>query len=329
MSLKNKITEKIQSLLAKKTSPNLLGISLRQKSLSFCLMPLKSDIQTDSVNTPERQYLEACKALAMEHNLAGQVSLVLSPQQTQIVQIDKPTVPDEEMVSALKWQIKDLVSVAPEDMLLDYFEAPKLSGVEKLNVVCASFSEVKTIVEPLSQGPFKLNEIISEEFAFANLIPISSDATLLVCQQPNEEVVIVIVKEGRIFFHRRLRGFAHLADKTEAELGMGVVDSLSLEIQRSTDYFERQLKQAPIKSIAVLLPIKNESFLARKLSENSNVAVNLLAMPEGFSEQREHAAAIGAVIVKKQMTELIEETVTAKEEVNAVKPEKDEGVAHG
>ncbi|MDG1751908.1 MAG: hypothetical protein P8I03_09650 [Thalassotalea sp.] len=72
---------------------------------------------------------------------------------------------------------------------------------------------------------------------------------------------------------------------------------MSLEIQRSTDYFERQLKQAPIRSIEVLVPMANEAFLARKLAENTNVPVNLFTMPEGYSQQREYAACIGATML--------------------------------
>ena len=75
---------------------------------------------------------------------------------------------------------------------------------------------------------------------------------------------------------------------------MGIIDSLSLEIQRSTDYFERQLKQAPIKAIEILIPVKTEGFLARKLAENTNVEVKLFAMPTTLEALRGSAVAIGA-----------------------------------
>ena len=77
-------------------------------------------------------------------------------------------------------------------------------------------------------------------------------------------------------------------------MSFGIIDNLNLEIQRSTDYFERQLKQAPIRTIEVIVPMANEAVLARKLAENTNVAVNLLTMPEGFNNHREFAVNIGA-----------------------------------
>ena len=75
---------------------------------------------------------------------------------------------------------------------------------------------------------------------------------------------------------------------------MGVIDSLSLEIQRSSDYFERQLKQAPIKIIEILVPVQHEAFLARKLAENTNVEVKLFTMPATLESLRGSATAIGA-----------------------------------
>ena len=136
--------------------------------------------------------------------------------------------------------------------------------------------------------------ITTEEFAFASLLPVQEDAVLLVCQQPGEEVNLLIIKNGQLFFSRRLRGFAQIATKSEDELSMSVVDSLSLEIQRSTDYFDRQLKQAPIKAIEVLIPMQNEAFLARKLAENTNVEVKLFTMPESLGNYRNSAVAIGS-----------------------------------
>jgi len=228
--------------------------------------------------------------------------------QSQIVQVDKPNVPKAEITSALKWQIKDLVSISPENMVLDYFDGPVLAGgIEKINVVCSPLNELKKIVDVLNTGSSTVASITIEEFAFANLLPAQNDACLLVCQQPNEEIVLLIVKQGKLYFHRRLRGFSQIANKTEDELAITVIDSLALEIQRSSDYFERQLKQAPIKDIKVLLPINLEGFFARKLSENTHIPVTLLALPETYQEHREYAAAIGATMFEVRVTEQVQE----------------------
>ena len=119
---------------------------------------------------------------------------------------------------------------------------------------------------------------------------------MLVCQQPHEDVLVLIVRDGQLFSYRRLRGMANIGKRSPDELSMGLIDTLSIEIQKSIDFFERQLKQPPVKVINVLLPIDNEAFIARKLSENTHVSVELLRLPEAFSQDRSFAAATGSMI---------------------------------
>ena len=97
---------------------------------------------------------------------------------------------------------------------------------------------------------------------------------------------------------------ASIGQRTEEELAVGITDSLSVEIQKSVDFFERQLKQPPVKTIKVLLPIRTEAFIARKLSENTHITVELLKLPETYPDDRAYAAVIGNVYgAKFQVTE--------------------------
>jgi MSHA biogenesis protein MshI len=319
---------KISKFLSKKQSNQLIGIALQQQGISLCSIPVstkdkietkllvddsitsevspsQNDNQTTTVfqkvNVISGEFSSQLKRLQDELQLSGQAHLVLNDHQTQIVQVDKPSVPEAEICAALKWQVKDLVTISPDNMVVDYFDAPVLAGsTDKINVVCASLSELKSLVSTINQDDIELASITTQEFAFANLLAVQKDACLLVCQQPNEEIVLLIVKEGQLLFHRRLRGFAHIGSKSEDELSMSVIDNLSLEIQRSTDYYERQLKQAPIRELKVLLPIALEGFFARKLAENTNVSVGILALPSPYHQHREYAAAIGALLGGKK-----------------------------
>ena len=296
MSLLTRIT----NIFSTKQSNQSIGIALQKGALTLCSIPASLDKHDNekaifkSSPLVAESYEQSIASLQDELSLSGKVHLIINEQQSQVVQIDKPSVPEVELHGALKWQVKDLVTITPDNMVLDYYDAPIMAGKEKLNVVCAPLKELKQLVHSISEAGLELESIITQEFAFKNLLPVQSDACLLVCQQPNEEIVLMIVKQGQIYFHRRLRGFAQIANKTEEELSFSVIDTLSLEIQRSTDYFERQLKQAPIKEIKVLLPIVLEGFVARKLSENTNVAVTLLDLPQPYHEQREYGAVIGA-----------------------------------
>ncbi len=309
----------ISNIFSKQQSEQLVGISLQQKSLGLCILPPMQDASNPELASSNKiifekrtvesfDFASVIDKLNNQFNLSCECHLVLNAAQSQIVQVDKPDVPKDEINGALKWQVKDLVSISPDNMVLDYFDGPILAGgKEKINVVCSPLNELKKIVSVLNTGSMKVASITIEEFAFANLLPIQNDACLLVCQQPNEEITLLIVKQGKLYFHRRLRGFSQIASKTEDELTMTAIDNLALEIQRSSDYFERQLKQAPIKEIKVLLPIELESFFARKLAENSHMPVSLLTLPEAYREHREYACAIGAVMAPASVAEQSQE----------------------
>ena len=305
------LLSRINSAFSKNQTNQLIGLSLQQESLSACFLPaakvepnVVGDASFQQKNVNGQNFAKVIDELKIETDFTGQCHIVLNAQQSQIVQVDKPNVPANEIISALKWQIKDLVTISPDNMVLDYFDGPLLAGgKEKIHVVCSPLNELKKLVAAINKDGATVASITTAEFAFAKLLPVQNDACLLVCQQPNEEITLVIVKQGQLYFYRRLRGFSQIANQSEDELAMTLVDNLALEIQRSSDYFERQLKQAPIKEIKILLPMQTESYFARKLSENTQQPVTLLALPEIYKDYRQFAAAIGAVSVTTHLSE--------------------------
>ncbi|WP_448553232.1 hypothetical protein [Thalassotalea montiporae] len=304
------LTSKFSKLFRGKKVAHQVGLAFRHDALAVCYATDQGDYHYHQFPVTNGDQLAALEQFASEGKLSAEGHLVLAPAQYQIVQVDKPNVPTDEILGALKWQIKDLVTIPPEEMILDYFSGPTLSGgAEKINVVVSTKSALQAIVEKMSGSIVELATISTEEFAFASLVPFQEHAVLLVCQQPNEEVVILIVKHGRIFFHRRLRGYAQLASKTMEELSFGAIDSLSLEIQRSSDYFERQLKHAPIKEIQVILPIKTQNYIVTKLAENTNTPVKAFVFSEQHQDKAMYAAAIGASQLASSQTSS-EEQVT-------------------
>lgn len=290
------ITKKFKQLFHTHKASNVLGVALRQQNLAFCYLTEQALVQCQLLDYSDLEPQIGINKLVQTVAPQGCTHLVLSANDYQLVQVDKPQVPENEVVNALKWQIKDLVSYSPTDIILDYFDGPTgQAGSQKLNVVCASKALLQKLVDGFAKTEAPIKQISIEEFAFTALLPKSDEACILVCQQPNEEVHILIVKQGILYFHRRLRGFSQIGERSTEELSFGILDSLSVEIQRSSDYFERQLKQAPIRAIKVLLPVEHEGFIARKLAENSNVAVELLELPEQYQENRAFAASIGAL----------------------------------
>jgi len=310
---------RVSQLFSKPEAKPQLGVAIGRSSLTICYVDQQNKIsyqemalegnstQKVATDTLTNQVTNSLMKLSTESKFSGNCQVVLPGSHYQLVQVDKPNVPNNEVVAALKWQVKELVSIDVDDMILDYFDGPTSAGVNaKVNVVCVSKNLLKAIVGSINKNALNLSIISTEVFAFVSLVPEQKDPILLVCQQPNEEIVLLIIKNGVLYFHRRLRGFSEISQQSKQELAMGTVDNLSLEIQRSTDYFERHLKQSPITAIEVMVPIDNEQYLLEKLAQNTDISVRLLALPKPHQGQRKYATAIGASLLSnlEQVDEL-------------------------
>lgn len=288
----------LKTLFNKKSIDSKFGIALRSQAGSYAL------------DTGEHTEITACEfftetsesagdwleELLSTHSFQGSGQLVLSASHYYNVQINKPDLPDNEIPAAIKWLVKDIVPIDPDEMIADYYDSPVIvSGTQKINVVCSHLTSLKKYTDSFKRYHIDLAGIITDEFAFANLLPHSEHSTLMICQQPFEEVFIIIVKEGQIYFSRRLRGFSDVGGYSTEQLDKGICDSLSIEVQKSMDYFERLLKQSPVHEIKVMLPVKHENFIIESLDKNTNIKVSKLDLAEPCQQMRSCAASVGGL----------------------------------
>ncbi len=229
--------------------------------------------------------LQLCAELPASTDLC----LVLSSDRYQLVQLDKPAVKPEEMLQALPWLVRELTSVPVEDMLLDYLDLPEHTSAQgaRINVVVSSKSSLLELCRALQRKNIRLKNIQPEEWLPRNLVPVQSSAVMLLVHQPGQELSLQIVKQGMLYFSRKLRGFTRIDQYEMAELRQGMLDNLLLEVQRSLDYFEGQLRQAPVKEILFQIATPELPAIVRYFADNGFVQVRALDLSHwmpGFSQ---------------------------------------------
>lgn len=263
-----KFTQKPANLFA--------GVHLSANSLKVVVVKQQSATEQHVEQMFQEQFSSAAQLAAAFKVIATKIpsdcqcTLVIPPERYMVLQIDKPAVPDEEISLALPWTIKDLVTLPDDDMVLDYLDLPlqnQLQGI-KVNVVVSSKSWLADIVALFAQHKLRLVGIQPEEWLARNLLPVKNQAVMLVSHQPGQDLAIQILQQGHLCFSRRLRGFNRLDQYNQDELQQGVFDNLLLELQRSIDYFEGQLKQAPVKEIALLLASSNQNGIVQLFAQN-------------------------------------------------------------
>lgn len=225
-----------------------------------------------SFELQNEQWQTAFAALARTFPNA-RLQIVLVSSCYQLLVADKPNVNAEELPQALLWSIKDMVTIPVPQIHLDYFEPPLPSN--KISVVVVTKDYLVNLVQAIHGQGLSVAGISIEELAMTNLFIDDNQARLIVSHHTGQELLLTVVKQGQLYMQRRVRGFMQL-DKTDVDqLHYGLADNLSLEIQRSMDYFESQLRQAPVASIELLADGAVDA-LAKLVSANFNQAVNVI-----------------------------------------------------
>jgi len=229
-------------------------------------------IKQDSL--PIENWQTTLKTYVENNNLANtQCNIAFSISKYQLLQLDRPAVEDAELNQALQWAVKEQL-FSDDELVIDYFDPPAAaSNLKKLNVVAIGKRDVIEVRDGVLKAGLALNIIGIEELAICNLVAPSDDAIITLKQEESGQLSLNIVKRNQLFFSRRLRGYENLANFSPEELKMGVVDNLSLEIQRSMDYFESQLRQAPVKKIYLSLDTNHQDALAEFIKEVIFVSV--------------------------------------------------------
>lgn len=211
-----------------------------------------------------------------QHKLEGTACYFsLTAHWYKLLQVDKPDVPSEEVLPALQWPLQELIG-SQQSITYDYTDIPvKVSGIDKVLAVAIAKKEIENISEAIFEAELMLQSISVEEFATLNLLPKSAEAIITLIQEQGEELVINIVRDGHLFFSRKLKGFENIASFSQQELEMGVLDSLGVQVQRTMDYFESQLRQPPVNRILVKLDTRHGQYVVDKIASTMGVKCEL------------------------------------------------------
>ena len=206
-------------------------------------------------------------------------SWLLSPRDYRFLLTNAPSVPKEEQIEAAKWLVKDLIHFPVEDALVDGFVVPTAaatSASEKLYLSVAQLSIIQPTVERLLSYGFHLITIDVIELALCNLLEKNlyrKDGYGILYFYEGESLLL-LCRDEDIFFIRRLRLNESMIRNfsSASELDYSLSD-FSVEIQRSLDYFETELKQGSIKTV-VCIPnhsVDSDSRRIDKMHKNKDL----------------------------------------------------------
>ena len=178
---------------------------------------------------------------------------VLEPASYQLLLVEAPDVPEEELRAAVRWRIKDLIDFHVDDAVIDVFEMPSHSRggqAKMMYTVAARADSVRKQVDLIGNAGYSLEAIDIPELCLRNVADrIEEDGRgVALLYLSEEQGFLIVVRQGVMYLTRRIEtGVQTLASSNG--LRGELVSGLALEIRRSLDYFESHYDQKPVSML--------------------------------------------------------------------------------
>ena len=201
---------------------------------------------------------------------------LLDQESYQTMMVEAPSVPDDEIKSAIRWKVKDLLSFHIDDAVLDHLPIPGGGGrPASLYVVAAQAAAIRTLVQPYHEADLPLDVIEIRETAQHNLarLVIPPDYAISVLHFDGQDALLTFSFGASLILSRRIEG--------RGATGEALFDKVAMETQRSVDYFERQYSWFPLAKL-YLAPTEDAPALLRRLTEYLPVGVDSFDLARVF-----------------------------------------------
>lgn len=215
-------------------------------------------------------------------------STVLDTGSYQFVQLNAPTVPPEEMKSALRWAVKDSLDFPADDAVIDALQVPTDGaplGRPPLSFAIAARKErVADKVRAFQKAKIRLRVIDVTETAQRNLAALFEQPGRGLAMLAFHEAggLLTFTRDGELFASRRIdipASALALSDDADAPRRDGLFERVGLEVQRSLDNFDRQFSQIALQRLLVAAPT-GAAALVSYLASNLYLPVETVNLAE-------------------------------------------------
>ncbi len=228
--------------------------------------------------------LEKLKRDAHLNNTA--LTTLLAVGEYQMLLVEAPNVPAQELKTAIRWKIKDSLNCHVDDATVDVLQIPAYKygqdRAQSIYAIAASNPVIQKYITLFEKAKLPLKVIDIPETAQRNIAALfeESDRALAVLAFDDYGGLLTITANGELYFARRIEiTLGQLQDANES-LRQSHRDRVELELRRSLDYFDRQYHQLPVSRVLISVPAHLD--LVEFLAHDMEVPVQLLDLAQGM-----------------------------------------------
>jgi len=237
-----------------------------------------------SVSSTPSDHASSLQKLTNEHDLARFVcTTLLEPAEYQILMVEPPKVPADELKAAIRWKIKDLIEYHIDDATVDVFEVRgegEAKGSAKAMYAVATPNEVvQKRIALFEEAGVPLKVIDIPEMAQRNIAGLfeSPDKATAMLAFSSWGGLLTISFHGELLLTRRLEVTS--VQLGQREHGDHYRERVANEITRSLDMFERQRLSVGVGNL-LLAPLPQDPELEQFLAGKLYVPVVNAALPQ-------------------------------------------------
>ena len=211
---------------------------------------------------------------------------MLAGGEYQMLTVDAPNVPRDELKTAVRWRLKDMLDFHVDDATIDVLDIPvDASGMARghsMFAVAARNAVIQARQALFADADMELTVIDIPEMAQRNISAVleTEGRGLAMLSFDGDGGLLTITFKGELYLSRRIDVTLQQLLEPDTDKQQACFDKITLELQRSLDHFDRQFNYVNV--LKLLLAPTGAPGLHEYLAANLYMPVEAMGLEDVF-----------------------------------------------
>ncbi|RJG01251.1 type IV pilus biogenesis protein PilM [Noviherbaspirillum sedimenti] len=207
---------------------------------------------------------------------------VLNPGEYQLLTVEAPNVPQEELKTAMRWRLKDMLDFHIDDATIDVMDIPGDSNAPVRSRSMYAVAARNQIIEQrqvlFAQAKIPLNVIDIPEMAQRNIAQLleTEGRGIAFLSFGAYGGLLTVTYAGELYLSRHIEANLPQLDAADESQKNEWFDRITLELQRSLDHFDRQFHFITVARLVLGPMAQGGASLQQYLASNLYLPVEQL-----------------------------------------------------
>jgi MSHA biogenesis protein MshI len=211
---------------------------------------------------------------------------MLGGREYQLLMVDAPNVPQDELKTAVRWRLKDMLDFHVDDATIDVLDIPVDTSApsrgHSMFAIAARNALIQSRQELFTEAKIALSVIDIPEMAQRNISAVleRDGRGLAMLSFDADGGLLTITHNGELYLSRRIDVNIGQLLEPDSDKQQVCYDKITLELQRSLDHFDRQFHYVNVAKL--LLAPTGSPGLHEYLASNLYMPVEAMSLSDVF-----------------------------------------------